>query len=154
MSSNLLSMLQKGLKALRKHVESHRNTILNKIKHKAVVPSEDEAWLDHEGNMVDKEWMLDLLERAKTPDGVFNELNDADKMLAEELRKLGEPGATVAGNWRKRGNFEKAPEKQKDPEVNSEDEVDGPRLKLDESKEPKSHGTTFSTIYNLRKRGL
>lgn len=53
--TNLLISLKKGLQALRKQIQSHRDKIDAKRKAGQDLMESDKEWLDGEGNLVDED---------------------------------------------------------------------------------------------------
>lgn len=53
--SKPLEVLKKGLKALRKQVKTRREKLQGLLASKQKIPSQDEDWLDNEGNLVVEE---------------------------------------------------------------------------------------------------
>ena len=60
--------------------------------------SDDEKWLDNEGNTVDEDRVVDVLKRAHTPEMILNEMDAADKEVVRKLRELGGDIPKLAGN--------------------------------------------------------
>ena len=63
--------------------------------------SDNEKWLDNEGNTVDEDRVVDVLKRAHTPERILNKMDAADKEVMRKLRKLGGDIPKLAGNQHK-----------------------------------------------------
>ena len=68
MTSQLLKTLEKGLELLKKHTKKRKDALTAKLTCKEKISSDDEAWLDNEGNIVDEERVVGSLKRANNPD--------------------------------------------------------------------------------------
>ena len=55
---------------------------------KKKISSEDEAWLNHEANMVDEQRVIEALETASDYERGFQRLNDVQKGLVRKLREI------------------------------------------------------------------
>ena len=66
-----IDMLKKGLKALRKQNEARKLKIQADLDAQKSITESDEEWLDGEGNLVDEELVIDLLENASDYDEGF-----------------------------------------------------------------------------------
>ncbi|KAG6851764.1 hypothetical protein C0991_006337, partial [Blastosporella zonata] len=53
-----------GLKTLKDEVKAKKTKLKSLLMQQKYISSEDEAWLDHEGNLVDLETVVDKLETA------------------------------------------------------------------------------------------
>ncbi|KAG6858013.1 hypothetical protein C0991_004024, partial [Blastosporella zonata] len=65
------------------------------------ISSEDEAWLDHEGNLVDLETVVDKLETASDYERGVERLTDEQKVGLKRLREAAGELAKVVGKKRK-----------------------------------------------------
>ncbi|KAG6915696.1 hypothetical protein DXG01_010338 [Tephrocybe rancida] len=63
-----LEIQKKGLKTLRKKIKAKKTKLETLLAKQKCISSEDEAWLDHEGNLVDLEKVVDKLETASDYD--------------------------------------------------------------------------------------
>ncbi|KAG6892040.1 hypothetical protein C0992_002159, partial [Termitomyces sp. T32_za158] len=59
-----LEILKKGLKILKKEVKTKKEHLQAQLAAWKPISVEDEAWFDHEGNLVDFEAVMDSLETA------------------------------------------------------------------------------------------
>ena len=65
MISKPLDVLKNGLATLQRHISAKRDVLTTCLKNQQPISEADKAWLDKgEGNMVDEEHVVDLLERA------------------------------------------------------------------------------------------
>jgi hypothetical protein len=85
--SNPLDVLRRGLKALQKRHASRREKLLAQVKAKTI-SSEDEYWLDHDGNAVEETQVLDILERASDYEKAYAQLDDKLKAAVQRLREF------------------------------------------------------------------
>ena len=58
-----LSVLRAGLAKLRELTNTRKNELLAQLQNQEKISSVDEEWLDNEGNLVDEEAVVSLLER-------------------------------------------------------------------------------------------
>ena len=101
MDSKLLKGLENGLKLLKNQMKERKDVIVAKLNWKEKVSSDNEKWLDNEGNTVDEDRVADVLKRAHTPERILNEMDAADKEVMRKLRKLGGDIPKLAGNQHK-----------------------------------------------------
>ena len=67
-------MFKRGLKTLRKQTDSRKLKIQADLNAQKRITESDEAWLDGEGNLVDEERVINLLENASDYDQGFKSL--------------------------------------------------------------------------------
>ena len=72
-----IDVLKKGLKTLRKQTDARKLNIQADLKAQKSTTESDEAWLDGEGNLVDEERVINLLENASDYDRGFSARNEA-----------------------------------------------------------------------------
>jgi hypothetical protein len=101
MPSNILKALEKGLQKLKNDLEARKRKIQEKLSRKEKLTSDDEAWMDGEGNTVDEDRVVDALKRAHTPERVLREMDDGDKAVVDKLRGLAGDVPKKAGEKRK-----------------------------------------------------
>ena len=63
-TKNPLSILRKGLDMLKKQVQTRKANLEAKLQQKEKLTDVDERWLGNDGNVVDKQHVLDILEVA------------------------------------------------------------------------------------------
>lgn len=98
MTSKPLDTLKKGLATLQRHISAKRDVITTRLKNLQPISEADETWLDKgEGNTVDEERILDLLERAPDYEQELRQLSSQDKLVLENLRKLAAESTNVTG---------------------------------------------------------
>ena len=61
----------------------------------------DKQWLDHEGNVVEEQVLLDKLEAASDYERAVGKLGDPEKALVQGLRELARDISKVIGKKRK-----------------------------------------------------
>jgi hypothetical protein len=83
-----IDVLKKGLKALRKQNEARKSKIQADLDAQKSITESDEEWLDGEGNLVDEERVIDLLENASDYDEGFAGLCETDKNVVQRLKIL------------------------------------------------------------------
>ena len=83
-----IDVLKKGLKALRKQNEARKSKIQADLDAQKSITESDEEWLDGEGNLVDEECVIDLLENASDYDKGFAGLCETDKIVVQRLKIL------------------------------------------------------------------
>ena len=83
-----IDVLKKGLKALRKQNEAWKSKIQADLDAQKSITESDEEWLDGEGNLVDEELVIDLLENASDYDEGFAGLCETDKNVVQRLKIL------------------------------------------------------------------
>ena len=59
-----LDVIKGGLSKLRKEVRKRKDDLTARLNQKETHSPEDEEWLDHDGNLVEEEVVVDLLEKA------------------------------------------------------------------------------------------
>jgi hypothetical protein len=104
MTSKPLDTLKKGLATLQRHISAKRDALTTCFKNRQPISKADETWLDQgEGNMVDEERVLDLLERAPDYEQELQQLSLQDKLVVENLQKLAAELTNVTGGKRAAG---------------------------------------------------
>jgi hypothetical protein len=89
MTSKPLDTLKKGLATLQQHISAKRDALTAHLKNWQPISEADETWLAKgEGNTVDEERILDLLERAPDYEQGPWQLSLQDKLVVENLQKL------------------------------------------------------------------
>ncbi|RPD82937.1 hypothetical protein L226DRAFT_529056 [Lentinus tigrinus ALCF2SS1-7] len=92
MPSDRLTELRKALSLLEKQVASRKACLEASLAKKETLTPEDEAWLDHDANLVDERYALDVLSCAPNHDAALAELTLEQKggccMVGEVSRKL------------------------------------------------------------------
>jgi hypothetical protein len=59
-----LEILKKGLKILQRKVQARKNDLLRRLSEKKSLLSQDEEWLNGNGNLIDKVQVIETLENA------------------------------------------------------------------------------------------
>ena len=73
---------------LRKQIDEWKSKIQADLNAQKSISERDEAWLDGDGNPVDEERVIDLLENASDYDQCFSELCEMDKDVVRRLKTL------------------------------------------------------------------
>jgi hypothetical protein len=84
-----LSVLRAGLTKLRELTNTRKNELLAQLQNQEKISSVDKEWLDNEGNLVDEEAVVSLLETASDYESGLVQLSSQQKILVEKLIKLG-----------------------------------------------------------------
>ena len=87
---------------LRKQTDAQTLKIQADLNAQKSITESDEAWLDGEGNLVDEERVIDLLENASDYDQGFSELCEIDKNVVQGLKILAGAITVPVGKKRKR----------------------------------------------------
>ncbi|RPD74881.1 hypothetical protein L226DRAFT_535097 [Lentinus tigrinus ALCF2SS1-7] len=85
MPSDRLTELRKALSLLEKQVASRKACLEASLAKKETLTPEDEAWLDHDANLVDERYALDVLSCAPNHDAALAELTLEQKEALEDI---------------------------------------------------------------------
>jgi len=77
MVSTPLEVLRKGLKTLTDWVKTKKEELQARLAERKPIPAQDEHWLDHNANLVDEQWVLEVLESASFAHHVRSERSRA-----------------------------------------------------------------------------
>ena len=80
-----LDVLKKGLSKITQSFEVHRDELNAKLARKESISSLDEHWLDHEGNTVDEQCVLETLEADSDYEHGVEQLDEAEKTVVKNL---------------------------------------------------------------------
>lgn len=105
MGGSSLDVLKKGLARLKNQVNSRKNDLLSRLHRKETISSEDEHWLDHDGNLVD-EALVDSLENASDYERGLGRLDPKQRPLVKKLLDLGTELKLFQGTLSKQICFE------------------------------------------------
>ena len=83
-----IDVLKDGLNALRKQIDARKSKIQADLEAKKSITESDKAWLDGEGNPVDEERVVNLLENVSDYDQGFSDLCEMDKNVVQRLETL------------------------------------------------------------------
>ncbi|KAG6873487.1 hypothetical protein C0992_008725 [Termitomyces sp. T32_za158] len=97
-----LEIIKAGFSRLKSEVEPCKKDLLARLSRKEKILDADETWLDHDGNLVDEEGVVELLENALNYEHGLARLNSQQKGIAEKLRELGGGSKTAVNLKRKR----------------------------------------------------
>ena len=99
--SNPLDVLKNSLAMLQRHVSAKRDVLTTHLKNQQLISEADKAWLDNgEGNLVDEECVMDLLERVPDYKQWLHQLSPQDKLVVEKLQKVAAESTNVTGRKR------------------------------------------------------
>ncbi|KAG6375671.1 hypothetical protein JVT61DRAFT_3244 [Boletus reticuloceps] len=99
-----IDKLKKGLKKLQDETRARKAVLVLALNSNQAISQVDEDWLDHAGNLVDEERVVDELDKALDYESTFEGLDPQDKLIAEKLAKLaaGNEGSVDPPKKRKR----------------------------------------------------
>lgn len=101
-----VDVLKKGLSKLRDQIRDRKAKLDSELKAGRPISEADQDWLDHgDGNLVDKERVVDTLENAPDYEQGLEGLSSQDKLVVEKLQKLAGKGGNVPLKKRKRTFF-------------------------------------------------
>jgi hypothetical protein len=98
-----VEMLRKGLAKLRRQISDRKTSLEAALKASQPVSEADQDWLDNEGNLIDEECVVDLLDHASDFERGLERLNSHEQSLVENLRLLA--GDKTPSKKRKCMNF-------------------------------------------------
>ena len=104
MPSEKLQTLKNGLSVLLKQIEPRKNELTAKLGRGETISDEDAQWLDHAGNIVDEQRVVDILGAAEDYEAAFASLSAADKVTVGRLQELGENLPSISDKARKRAS--------------------------------------------------
>ncbi|KAJ7798122.1 hypothetical protein B0H14DRAFT_3492881 [Mycena olivaceomarginata] len=90
MPSVALEVLKQGFRALKKHISPRKEALEKRLAENESMTSDDERWLDGEGNVCDEEWALKDLETASDYERGWSRLNAAQKKGVKRLKDFAE----------------------------------------------------------------
>jgi len=79
-------VLKKGLSKITQGFKVRRDKLNAKLARKESISSSDEYWLDHEGNTVDEQCVIDNLEAASDYERGVERLDRSGKAIVTKLR--------------------------------------------------------------------
>ncbi|KIK90453.1 hypothetical protein PAXRUDRAFT_151941 [Paxillus rubicundulus Ve08.2h10] len=88
-----VDILKKGLQKLRDQTHDRKVRLEAELKANRPISEVDEEWLDHTGNLVDEERVVEELDKASDYEAVFEKLNQQEKSIEEPQTKA---NATLA----------------------------------------------------------
>jgi len=102
MPLNPLRILKKGFAEFLGKIKKRKDTLNTKLSRGEAISPSDEQWLDNEGNTIDKERILEVLESAPDYERAVAKLDNNGKAIVRKLREWAGADTKVAGNKRKR----------------------------------------------------
>lgn len=88
MAPKSLDILRKGLKSLQNSITVKRDHLLTQLAEKKSITSLDKHWLNNDANLVNKEYILDTLEKASNYKRGVERLNNEGKANVIRLWEL------------------------------------------------------------------
>ena len=98
-----LETIKKGLNILKEQTHKWRTKLQADLQAKKKLSKQDEQWLDTEGNLVDEEHVVDLLERASDYERGLAQLDSNDKSVIQKLHDLANASSKEPGKKHKCG---------------------------------------------------
>jgi hypothetical protein len=102
--ANSLNSLILGLQIIQSQVQDQKLRLMADMRAGKKLTESEEEWLDHAGNLVDEERIVELLKNASDYQKAFECLNKEDKGVVERLQALGSKGKAVISKKRQRMN--------------------------------------------------
>ena len=85
---NPIEILKKGLTRLRNQVQDRKTRLLAELRASRPISDTDQEWLDNDGNLVDEERVVDVLDCASDYEEGLRRLNSHDKYVVDKLQSL------------------------------------------------------------------
>ena len=101
MTPKPLDVLKKGLSKITHGVKVCKDELKAKLAWKESISSADEHWLDHEGNTVDEQQIIETLDAASDYERGVEALDEAGRAIVKKLREWAGDLAKVAGKKQK-----------------------------------------------------
>ncbi|KAG6862644.1 hypothetical protein C0993_002256, partial [Termitomyces sp. T159_Od127] len=103
MSKKALKTLKAGLNHLKDQTKMRQDDIQHRLSQNESISTADEEWLDKEGNLINKERVIEALDNAPDYERGLEQLDSHQKALVDRLKELGEEARKVVapGNKRK-----------------------------------------------------
>ena len=96
-----LEILKKGFTQLSNKIQVRKDELNAKLARKEAILSSDEEWLDNEGNIVDEQCILNILESAPDYEKGVEQLDNKGKAIVQKLRELAHDVPKAIGNkWK------------------------------------------------------
>ena len=96
-----LDSLKQGLKKLQDQTHGCKAMLEVTLRAKQVISEADEEWLDNAGNLVDKERVVDELDKAMDFADAFERLDSWDKAIVQKLTELADKQGAAPAKMRK-----------------------------------------------------
>ncbi|KAI6162690.1 hypothetical protein EDD17DRAFT_1757056 [Pisolithus thermaeus] len=100
---NPLDTIKKGLNILKEQTHEQKTRLKADLQAKKKLSEEDEQWLDGEGNLVDEEHIVGLLERTLDYEKSLMQLDSDDKQVIQKLQDLANASSKGPGKKCKHG---------------------------------------------------
>ena len=92
-----IKTIKKGLNILKEQTHKQRTKLQADLQAKKKLSEQDKQWLDTEGNLVDEECVVDLLERASDYKRGLAQLDSNDKSVIQKLHDLANASSKEPG---------------------------------------------------------
>lgn len=83
-----LDILKKGYAKLEQDIKSKKAKLSAKLSQGETISTSEEQWLDNDGNLIDEQQTLDILESASNYESAVAELDEGQKAIVKKLRQL------------------------------------------------------------------
>jgi hypothetical protein len=102
-----IKVLKKGLVKLQGQIREWKATLEAELKAGQLISEADQDWLDGEGNLIDEERVVEILDNASDYNQSLDRLDSQAKKIVEKLQKLaGNDGKDVSSKKQKHKAFE------------------------------------------------
>jgi hypothetical protein len=92
-----LDVLKKGLSNVTQSLKVRKDELNAKLARKGSISSSDEHWLDHEGNIVDEQRVIETLEAASDYERAIEGFDEPGKAIVKKVREWAGDLAKIAG---------------------------------------------------------
>ena len=89
MGKKPLDMLKSSLHKLQSQIQDRKNNLLACLSQKEKLSPKDEEWLDHDANLVNKEFLVDILDKASNYECKLATLDVNKQSLLQKLMGFG-----------------------------------------------------------------
>ncbi|TFK38962.1 hypothetical protein BDQ12DRAFT_722817 [Crucibulum laeve] len=96
-----LNILKKDFNKLLENIKDRRDKLNAKLSQGESISSSGKEWLDHEGNTIDEQCILDALESASDYERGWERLDEAGKGIVKRLREWAGDLVKETGNRQK-----------------------------------------------------
>ena len=100
-----LNSLKQGLKKLQDQTHGHKAMLETTLRAKQVISEANEEWLDNAGNLIDKEWVVNELDKAMDFADALERLDSQNKAIIQKLTKLADKQGAAPTKMHKHMQF-------------------------------------------------
>ena len=97
-----VEVLKKGLNKLRDQVRDRKAQLEVELRAGQPISEVDQDWLDGDGNLIDEERVVDILDNASDYEQELSRLDSQSKTIVQKLQKLAGSGGKNDGPSKKR----------------------------------------------------